>query len=202
MKSRMMKHISAIILCIWLGLFSAFAADIERLTNADGLSNSSVTTIFQDSSHLMWFGTWDGLNRYNGREFKVFKPSPEYGNSIGNNIIRNIVESDGDVWIATDRGIDRYDPEKKTFSHYFTEMLSSAAVREHTFHVLTGLGETVYAGINGKGVYSYSSTDDMFIPIDGLTGIEFVKMLIDSHGRIWYLTSDNDPNYLLCTIVE
>ena len=187
-----MKHISAIVLLIWLGLFSAFAADIERLTNADGLSNSSVTTIFQDSSHLMWFGTWDGLNRYNGREFKVFKPSPEYGNSIGNNIIRNIVETEGNVWIATDRGIDRYDSEKKTFSHYFTEMLSSAAVREHTFHVLTGLGGTVYAGINGKGVYSYSPSEDIFVPIDGLGGIEFVKMLIDSHGRIWYLTSDND----------
>ena len=186
-----MKHISAILLFMWLGLFSATAADIERLTNADGLSNSSVTTIFQDSSHLMWFGTWDGLNRYNGHEFKVFKPSPDY-NSIGNNIIRDIVECDGDIWIATDRGIDRYDSDKKSFSHYFTEMLSSAAVREHTFHIINGLEKTVYAGINGKGIYSYSPEDDEFDLIEGLAGIEFVTFFIDSHGRIWYLTSDNE----------
>lgn len=140
MKLLVMKHIF-VIASLLLVVFRSSAADIERLTNADGLSNSSVTTIFQDSSNLMWFGTWDGLNRYNGREFKVFKPSPDYRESIGNNIIRNIVEdSDGSVWIATDRGIDRYDPEKKTFSHYFTEMLSSAAVREHSFHVVNGLG--------------------------------------------------------------
>lgn len=192
MKLLVMKHIF-VIASLLLVVFRSSAADIERLTNADGLSNSSVTTIFQDSSNLMWFGTWDGLNRYNGREFKVFKPSPDYRESIGNNIIRNIVEdSDGSVWIATDRGIDRYDPEKKTFSHYFTEMLSSAAVREHSFHVVNGLGGAIYAGVNGKGIYSYSPGEDRFAPIPGLEGIEFVKLLIDAHGHVWYLTSDND----------
>lgn len=187
-----MKRISIIVLALLISAFCANAADIEKLTNEDGLSNSSITTIFQDSSHLMWFGTWDGLNRYSGRDFTVFKPSPEYGNSIGNNIIRDIAESADNIWIATDRGIDRYNIKKKSFSHYFTDMHSSAAIREHSFHIISGLcGTGVYAGINGKGIYSYSPEEDKFFPIEGLEGIEFMKLLIDSHERIWYLTSDN-----------
>ena len=55
---------------------SAKKYDMVNLTNNDGLSNSSINHIFQDSNGLMWFGTWDGLNVYNGREFKVFKPEP------------------------------------------------------------------------------------------------------------------------------
>ena len=187
-----MKRILIIILALLLWTVRSEAADIVRLTNADGLSNSSVNTIFQDSSDLMWFGTWDGLNRYNGRDFKVFKPSPESGNSIGNNIIRDIVESEDGIWIATDRGIDKYDRDKKIFTHYFTEKISSAAVREHTFHVAIGPGGAVYAGINGNGIYTYNVEEDTFVPIEGLAGVDFVKMVVDAHGHIWCLTSDND----------
>lgn len=140
-KDSIMRQICAFILSLCMSVFSASAVDIERLTNTEGLSNSSVITIFQDSSHLMWFGTWDGLNMYNGQKFKVFKPSQEYGNSICNNIIRGVVEDARcNVWIATDRGIDRYDVVNKSFSHYFTEMLNCVAVREHSFHVMSGPG--------------------------------------------------------------
>ena len=55
---------------------------INRLTNNEGLSNSSVNVIYQDSNNLMWFGTWDGLNLYNSREFKTFKPNPNVPGNI------------------------------------------------------------------------------------------------------------------------
>ena len=58
---------------------------INRLTNNEGLSNSSVNVIYQDSNNLMWFGTWDGLNLYNSREFKTFKPNPNVPGNITNN---------------------------------------------------------------------------------------------------------------------
>lgn len=66
---------------------------INRLTNNEGLSNSSVNVIYQDSNNLMWFGTWDGLNLYNSREFKTFKPNPNVPGNITNNIIRDIIET-------------------------------------------------------------------------------------------------------------
>ena len=81
--------------------------DITNLTNNDGLSNSSINTIHQDANGLMWFGSWDGLNIYNGREFSIYKPEPGNVQSISNNIIRDIVEGSKSVhWVATDRGIN------------------------------------------------------------------------------------------------
>ena len=46
----------------------------QQLDNTNGLSNSSVNAIFQDSENLLWIGTWDGLNRYDGSSFKIFRP--------------------------------------------------------------------------------------------------------------------------------
>ena len=116
----MKKHI---LLFILLNAFFSVEAkyyDLVNITNNDGLSNSSVTTIFQNSSGLMWFGTWDGLNAYNGREFKVYKPEPGNSQSICNNIIRDIIEEDKETqWIATDLGISRMDLQRKTLNVIF-----------------------------------------------------------------------------------
>ena len=79
-----------------------------RITQEDGLSNSAVNCIFQDSEGRMWFGTWDGLNMYDGRHFKVFKPSPQDEGTLSNGVIRSITEQSEDVfWIATDKGVNR-----------------------------------------------------------------------------------------------
>lgn len=94
--------------------------DIDQMTNEDGLSNSSITTLLQSSNGLMWFGTWDGLNMYNSREVKIFKPSPTDKTSISNNIIRDIIEEDAHhIWIATDFGINRLNVENMTFDRFF-----------------------------------------------------------------------------------
>ena len=72
----MKKHMYLLLFLFTVLSTTAKNYDYVNLTNNDGLSNSSINTIFQDSDGLMWFGTWDGLNVYNGRDFKVFKPDP------------------------------------------------------------------------------------------------------------------------------
>ncbi|MDD3787328.1 MAG: two-component regulator propeller domain-containing protein [Petrimonas sp.] len=104
-----MKKIISIFFLLLSVAGYAIDFDIKTLTNNDGLSNSSINVIYQDSNQLMWFGTWDGLNLYNGKEFKVYKPSPGDIQSISNNIIRNIIEEKRDyLWVATDIGINRF----------------------------------------------------------------------------------------------
>ncbi|MBP1638225.1 MAG: hypothetical protein H6Q18_1014, partial [Bacteroidetes bacterium] len=115
-----MKKIVLLIILVFS--ISAYAAnfDFKNLTNNDGLSNSSINTVFQDSNGLMWFGTWDGLNVYNGKEFITYKPIPGDAHSISNNIIRDIIEEKKDYfWIATDLGINRFNSKKQTFERYF-----------------------------------------------------------------------------------
>lgn len=92
-----MKKVAIFILLLSTCCFTASpqrknAFFFERLSAEDGLSQISVTTIFQDSRRYMWFGTRDGLNRYNGNEFKVYKHDVTDSTSISDSYIRCICE--------------------------------------------------------------------------------------------------------------
>ena len=77
----------------------------NHLTVENGLSQRSVTCIFQDSKGFMWFGTQDGLNRFDGYGFKVFKNDPGDSTSLSENFIFSIMENpSGDIYIETRDG--------------------------------------------------------------------------------------------------
>ncbi len=81
----------------------------KSLSTANGLSDDRVTCFFKDKKGFIWIGTRNGLNRYDGHAFKVFKPSA--GNSISNEVINAIAEdSRGRIWVATMEGLNIYDP--------------------------------------------------------------------------------------------
>ncbi len=143
---------------------SAKKYDMVNLTNNDGLSNSSINHIFQDSNGLMWFGTWDGLNVYNGREFKVFKPEPGNPQSISNNIIRDIVEENANIrWIATDYGINRMDLRRKIFERYFINKQYTTISSENSFLIAKNGSNNIFVGVNEKGLFFYKNKTKQFI---------------------------------------
>ena len=89
---------------------------VKFLSISDGLSNNSVTTIFQDSDGYMWFGTYDGLNRYDGYTFKIFRNSINNPKSLLSNTIYNIEgDSKKNIWIGGSKGICVYDKTNSTF---------------------------------------------------------------------------------------
>lgn len=82
----------------------------------NGLSNNAVICILQDSSHFIWLGTKDGLNRFDGYRFKVFRHQPRNNKSIGSNFIHCLTEgSNGNLWVGTDKGIYRYSAVSESF---------------------------------------------------------------------------------------
>ncbi len=84
-----------------------------------GLSQSSVYSILQDSMGLMWFGTEDGLNKFDGYEFTVYKHDPENANSLSNNTILEIYEDQqGQLWIGTIDGLNRYDRNNNLWEYF------------------------------------------------------------------------------------
>lgn len=92
----------------------------NHITGADGLSQNSVVAIHQDKLGQIWIGTRDGLNKYDGEEFKVFRHQKENENSISNNGVLCIEEDkDGFIWVGTSFGLNRYNPKKNTFKNYF-----------------------------------------------------------------------------------
>ena len=96
------------------------ALRFEHLSLEEGLSQSVVLDIIQDSRGFLWIATQDGLNRYDGYDFVVYKQDPEESNSLSNSFITSVVEdAAGALWIGTSGGgINRYDPERETFSHF------------------------------------------------------------------------------------
>ncbi|KDN55500.1 hybrid sensor histidine kinase/response regulator transcription factor [Flavobacterium seoulense] len=89
---------------------------VRFLDMLDGLSNNSVTTIYQDKEGYMWFGTYDGLNRYDGYSFKVFKNEINNEKSLSNNTVY-CLEGDANhhIWVGGNKGASVYDKSKALF---------------------------------------------------------------------------------------
>ena len=92
---------------IFLSLYQSLNAQNEEyffrhLGIEDGLSQNSVFSIMQDRQGFVWFGTKEGLNRYDGYNFKVFNRNPSDSCSIGGNVINSIIEdTKGQIWVGT-----------------------------------------------------------------------------------------------------
>ncbi len=92
----------------------------ENISVNNGLSNNAIFCIFQDSKGFIWFGTEDGLNRYDGYTIKHYRSNPTDLNSLSNHKVLAIIEDSANyLWIGTDNGLNRFDPATNTFKHYF-----------------------------------------------------------------------------------
>ncbi|MES2730788.1 MAG: two-component regulator propeller domain-containing protein [Bacteroidota bacterium] len=94
-----------------------------HLTTKEGLSQSRVYSILQDKQGFMWFGTWDGLNKYDGYKFTVYNNNPFNSSSISSDRVVDILEDrKGNIWVATvDRGLNKFDKNTDTFIQYKTD---------------------------------------------------------------------------------
>ena len=94
----------------------------EHLGRDQGLSQSTVTSILEDHKGFMWFGTYDGLNRYDGNTFSIYRNDPRDLQSLsGNDIaIGGLLEDhEGILWVGTQsEGLNRYDRDSDTFQWY------------------------------------------------------------------------------------
>jgi len=96
------------------------AIEFDRISVEDGLSQGTVYSILQDHKGFMWFGTEDGLNRFDGYSFKVFKFNPYQKGSLSNNRVISLIEDkENNIWIGTiGGGLVKYDHQTETFNTY------------------------------------------------------------------------------------
>ncbi len=92
----------------------------KKISVKEGLSHSNVYTIIQDHSGYMWFGTQDGLNKYDGHEFTIYRHEPSNLNSLSSGNFGKIhQDSSGIFWFGTFAGgLDRFDPKTNTFTNF------------------------------------------------------------------------------------
>lgn len=104
-----------------LELFGADISDLRffRLGNKSGLSNSTVISIVQDKNQMLWIATFDGLNRYDGYNFKVYHHTPSNEHSLLNDLLRVLfIDSSGELWIGCKDGLSHYISQKDHFDNF------------------------------------------------------------------------------------
>jgi signal transduction histidine kinase/ligand-binding sensor domain-containing protein/DNA-binding response OmpR family regulator len=158
----------------------------ERLTTEEGLSNNMVRCIMQDSVGYLWIGTNDGLNRYDGYDFRVYNNIPGDTNSLVDNSIYTIFEnSPGDLWIGTTMGISRMNTIEESFRNYThseekTNSLSGSQVRT----ILLDHEDYIWVGTQVGGLNRYDpGTDEFKHYLD--QGSSINCLFEDHEGNLW-----------------
>src|SRR5665647_506111 len=121
--------VSFVFFILYLSLTSFGAGKIDVVNNLNfdfysqenGLSNNQIHCILQDKKGWMWFGTSQGVCRFDGYKFTIFKNDPEDSASLKGNLVRAIFEDrKGQLWIGTENGgLNKFNREKENFQHYF-----------------------------------------------------------------------------------
>ncbi len=167
----------------------------HHVAREDGLSQSFVYAIVQDRQGFMWFGTQEGLNRYDGFEFTVFAHDPDDPQSISDETIRTIIEDrSGILWIGTDAGgLSRYDPARRVFVNYLHDPEDNSSIADNRVRVIyEDTAGLLWIGTDGSGLDRFdpkTETFEHFRPDPASpqrsVGANVWDILEDSEGTLW-----------------
>ena len=188
-----------VLLCSFITWASGPVTRFERLSIIDGLSQNTINTILQDSKGFLWVGTQDGLNRYNGYEFSIFRHDAQNNHSISNNFITALYEDkQGTLWIGTSGGgLNRYNPQTQHFSHFIHSPDNTNSLSHNTINAIHEDQQGIlWLGTDG-GLNRYNEATGQFKhfrhnPADpnSLSNDMVGPILQDSQGILWIGTEN------------
>lgn len=196
-----MKNLFRLVFCI-LFLPSLYALDanirFEHLTLDQGLSQNSVLCILQDRRGFLWFGTEDGLNKYDGYKFTVYRYNPQDSNSLSDNHIMSLCKDDsGSLWIGTkDGGLNRFNPKTGKFNHWRHDAQDSASLSSnHILSVFIDNSGDVWCATYGSGLSKFDGKSKKFINWKNNTAHptslsnNYIYDIFEDHsGNMWFAT--------------
>jgi ligand-binding sensor domain-containing protein/two-component sensor histidine kinase len=163
----------------------------NRITTQSGLSHNKVNCILQDQRGFIWMGTDDGLNRYDGRRFVVFRHQPGNKTGISGNIITDVVEDkQGIIWIATsDGGLTKYDhrlsPEKQ-FRQYRHIPADTNSIPVNIINdLLEDSSGNLWLATGGYSVLRFNKSTEKFERPDAFSRRTALKMCLASKDTLW-----------------
>lgn len=163
----------------------------SHLTIKDGLSQSTIKSIFQDSKGYLWFGSADGLNQFNGYSFTIFRNDPYNPRSIGGNDVSCILESRSDsvLWIGTESsGLNRYNRKNNTFSRFTESQKEFGLPSNNIRSMINSPDGKLWIATAGGGIFWYNPDDSTFHQPEFSRLSEFIKvysLALDENGVLW-----------------
>ena len=185
-----MKNIAFIIFLLFISICRAQDNNIlfQNYNVSNGLSQNTVIRSLEDSNGVMWFCTRDGLNRFDGTEFEVFRADGQPHSLSSSDVTTIIEESPGVLWIGTHSGLNRYDVSSNTFTQYFHDPANQYTISDNCIkHLLCDNQKRIWVG-SMKGLNLYNKETDDFIPIS--TNGSVFWLMQNSQNEICYLINN------------
>jgi ligand-binding sensor domain-containing protein/signal transduction histidine kinase len=164
----------------------------KRITINEGLSLSSVYNIYQDSKGFMWFGTEDGLNKYDGQTITVYGATTDQHNILANKWVEQVYEDkSGMIWIASRGGLTKYNPRRGIFTPFKHDPQDPGSLSNDTISALEAdlrneLWVGTFQGLNR--VDRFTNEVERIVPEDsslrGLTS-HITGFVQDESGALW-----------------
>jgi len=171
--------------------------EIEYLGIENGLSNNAVTSIYQDYKGFMWFGTYDGLNRYDGYEFKVFRNVIGDTNSLHFNHVTAIAgDAYHNIWVGGQKGVSIFNQYNSDFSapEYFPANSSTPIKLDDDVNILKAVaGNYMLVGTQHTGLFVYSGRSrtteqiPLHLPKGTSVGYDVTAIEFDSVKQVVYV---------------
>jgi len=179
-----------------LGVYGQNNNDFTRISISEGLSQSTVRAILQDSEGYMWFGTQDGLNKYDGYNFTIYKNDLDNPNTLSNNEITSIVEDNkGNLWIGTNGGgLNKFNKTTETFTHFKTTSTQLNKIsNDFIFSLYIDSKEGLWIGTVGGGLNVMDLETERIevfnTNLSEMNRLEVLAICEDKEGSIWVGTN-------------
>lgn len=177
----------------------------ERLTVEQGLSQSWVHAILQDWQGYLWLATEDGLNRYDGYEFEIYRHDMDDPNSLADSNVNVLLEdANHRLWIGTLNGLDRLDREENRFIHYHSDAYDVTSLGGMEVSALFQDSQGVlWVGTEDGGLNRYDAANDSFTRFqhdssdpDSISNNDVLSIYEDHEGVLWVGTAAGGLNAL------
>lgn len=176
-----------------LGPPDASSRAYVRIGSEDGLSHNSVTDLLEDDQGFLWIGTVDGLNRYDGRQFRIWRHHPDDLSTLSNNQVTALRQDDsGRLWVGTAHGLNAYHPDEDRFQRYPLTIDPTATYPGWVARLYLHTDGTLWVG-TWEGLFRIHPEDGRLERFrqsgsGGLGPGGVVGIQEDSQGTIWVLT--------------
>ncbi len=163
----------------------------QHYTSEDGLSQRSVMSILQDKKGYLWFGTRDGLNKFDGNKFIIYKHDTEDPKSLSNNNIHSIYEDkSGNLWVGTKNGLNKYNPKEDNFIQY----KQSDNIRDNIIWDIKEIDHNLIWIATDNGIKEINTVSNKIKKIQSQTN----KRNSISDNKTRYILKSKDGNIWIC----
>lgn len=164
---------------------------LKQIGYSEGLSNSAVISLCQDKQGFMWFGTYDGLNYYDGKTMEVYRTDDTSPIQLLNNVIYGVSNADHDcMWISTSMGINRFSIKKRCVTDSFESFKNS------DYQLFSNANGDTWV-INRLGIHHYNQALGLFEEMSKQKQYQFKTecSFVDNKGHLWLFSSTDNAVY-------